>query len=337
MAGDRRKIVVAGAGSIGCYAGACLARAGRDAALLARPRLVEAVGKGGLVVSDLDGRRTALAGDAIRVVADPAVLASADVVLVTVKGGDTEAMARTIAEHAPETTVVVSLQNGVDNPARLRAVLGPRRVVAGMVPFNVVQSSEGQLPFSVHRASEGDVLIEAGNEPLRALLDVDGFAVRGHADMAGVQWGKLLMNLNNALVALSGLPLAAELSQRGWRSILADQIAEALAAMKANGIVPAKVTALPPALLPVVLRLPDWLFLRLARRMLAIDPQARSSMWEDLERRRKTEFGDLQGAVLALAAKAGTAAPVTERVAALVRKAEAAGQGSPGLKPGETA
>ena len=52
---------------------------------------------------------------------------------------------------------------------------------------------------------------------------------------------------------------------------------------------------------PRILRLPDWLFRRVARRMLAIDPEARSSMWEDLDRRRRTEVDDLQGAILALA------------------------------------
>lgn len=333
MTKDRPSIVVAGAGSIGCYAGACLALAGRDVTLLARPRMAEAIRKDGLVVSDLDERRVVLGAAAIKVGTDPSLLSRADIVLVTVKSGDTEAMARMIADHAPETATAISLQNGVNNPARLRAVLGERSVVAGMVPFNVVQSAEGQRPFSVHRASEGTVLIEAGDEGLRALLDVEGFPVMGHADMTGVQWGKLLMNLNNALVALSGLPLAAELSDHRWRRILASQIAEALVAMKANGIVPAKVAAVPPAWLPTLLRLPDWLFARLARRMLAIDPQARSSMWEDLERRRKTEIDDLQGAVLALASKAGITASVNGRVTALIRKAEADANGSPHLPP----
>lgn len=328
---DRQTIVVAGAGSIGCYAGACLALAGRRVKLLARPRVADAIGRQGLVVSDLDGRSTAIAGRALTVSSDPSVLADADLVLVTVKSGDTAGMGETIARHAPDTAVVVSLQNGVDNPLRLRAVLGDRRVVAGMVPFNVVQSGEG--PLRVHRASEGTVLIEAGDAPLRALLDVEGFPVAGHADMAGVQWGKLLMNLNNALVALSDLPLATELADRRWRRLLAAQISEALAAMRANGIVPAKVTAVPPALLPHVLRLPDWLFLRLAKRMLAIDPEARSSMWEDLARHRRTEIDDLQGAVVRLARKAGVAVPVTERVIALVRAVEAADAGSPRLAP----
>lgn len=337
MAEDRRSIVVAGAGSIGCHAGACLALAGRDVTLLARPRVAEAFGAAGLQVSDIDGFDRRLDAGAISVATDPSALAGADVVLVTVKSGDTAAMAELIARHAPETAVVVSLQNGIDNPALLRARLGQRRVVAGMVPFNVVQSAEGALPLHVHRASAGTVLIEAGDEGLRKLLDVEGFAVATHADMPAVQWGKLLMNLNNALVALSGLPLAAQLADARWRRILAGQIDEALAAMKANGITPAKVAAVPPALLPTVLRLPDWLFLRLAKRMLAIDPMARSSMWEDLERRRRTEIDALQGVILGLARKAGTPAALTERIVTLVRDAEARGKGSPRLKSEQVA
>ena len=333
MARDRQTIVVAGAGSIGCYAGACLALAGRDVRLLARPRMAEAMRRERLVVSDLDGRSTAIAGRAMTVDADPAVLADADIVLVTVKSGDTAGMAETIARHAPATATIVSLQNGIDNPARLRAVVGERRVVTGMVPFNVVQSGEGERPLRVHRASDGTVLIEAGDERLQALLDVEGFPVAAHADMTGVQWGKLLMNLNNALVALSDLPLATELADRRWRRLLAAQIAEALVAMRGSGIVPAKVTAVQPALLPHVLRLPDWLFLRLAKRMLAIDPEARSSMWEDLQRHRRTEIDDLQGAIVRLARNAGSKVPITERIIALVRAAEAANAGSPRLAP----
>ncbi|QOF73437.1 2-dehydropantoate 2-reductase [Aminobacter sp. SR38] len=337
MAKDHRMIVVAGAGSIGCHAGACLALAGRDVSLLARPRVTAAIKAGGLRVSDIDGFDRLLAAGAIAVTIDPSVLSHADVVLVAVKSGDTAAMAELVARHAPESAVVVSLQNGIDNAAKLRAALGRRRVVAGMVPFNVVQSAEGELPLRVHRASAGTVLIEAGDERLRELLDVEGFAVATHTDMPAVQWGKLLMNLNNALVALSGLPLAAQLADARWRRILAGQIAEALAAMKANGIVPAKAAAVPPALLPTVLRLPDWLFLRLARRMLAIDPTARSSMWEDLQRRRGTEIDALQGTILGLARKAGTPATLTERIVALVRDAEARGKGSPRLKPEQVA
>ncbi|WP_027060723.1 2-dehydropantoate 2-reductase [Mesorhizobium loti] len=338
MANGDRTVVIAGAGSIGCYAGGCLALAGRRVILLARPRIEAALRQGGLRISDLEGRDRLVKPGALGITVDPAAaLPEADVILVTVKSGATQEMAALIKAHARPDAVVISLQNGVDNADRLRAGLGPRTVLAGMVPFNVVQSPDGELPLRVHRASDGKVMIEDGDAGLVRLLAVEGFAVEAHADMKAVLWGKLLMNLNNALVALSGLPLATELADRRWRLILAGQIDEALRAMKASGIEPARIAGLRPALLPKVLRLPDWLFRLLARRMLAIDPQARSSMWDDLQRGRPTEIGELQGAVLGLAERAGTPAPLLKRVTALARVAEAARLGSPGLAPEQVA
>ncbi|MER8901934.1 2-dehydropantoate 2-reductase [Mesorhizobium sp. M0772] len=332
MANAEKTIVIAGAGSIGCYVGGCLALAGRKVVFLARPGIATALLGGGLRITDLDGRDRSIRPESVTT--DPAAaLASADVVLVTVKNGATEEMASLVAGHARSDVVVVSLQNGVGNADRLRAGLGGRTVLAGMVSFNVDQSAIGNLPLHLHRASDGKVMIEDGMAGLAGLLDVEGLGVETRADMKAVQWGKLLINLNNALVALSGLPLASELADRRWRRILAGQIDEALAAMKALHIAPARIGGLHPVLLPKLLRLPDWLFRLVARRMLAIDPQARSSMWDDLQRGRPTEIGDLQGAVLSLAEKAGTPAPLLKRVTALVRQAEREKCGSPGLTP----
>ena len=336
MAADRRvRIAVAGAGSVGCYVGGCLALAGRDVTLLLRPALADAIARHGLRVSDLGGADRLLAPSAVRLATDPAAaFAEADIVLVTVKSGATEAMAGLIAEHAVSGVTVVSLQNGVGNVDVLLARLGGMaRVVPGMVPFNVVQSrAEGQPP-RFHRATSGTVQIGAGVAGLREALAVKGVAVTESGDMAGVLWGKLLLNLNNALNALAGIPLAAELSDKRWRRLLARQIEEGLKVLKAAGVRPARIEGVPPGTVPRILRLPDWLFRRVAASMLAIDPEARSSMWEDLEARRSTEVDHLQGAILALAAKTGVRAPLAERIVRMVKEAEAARAGSPGLTP----
>jgi 2-dehydropantoate 2-reductase len=212
-----------------------------------------------------------------------------------------------------------------------------QRVVAGMVPFNVVQGHTADGAPLFHRATSGQVLIERGVPGLVELLDVAGFPLAASDDMNAVLWGKLLLNLNNGLNALSGLPLVSQLSDRRWRGLLAAQMEEALAAMRASNIRPARIGALRPALLPHVLRLPDFLFRALARRMLSVDPKARSSTWEDLSRGRRTEIDAFQGEIVRLAEKAGTAAPVSRRVLERIREAEAAGTGSPGLAPSDLA
>jgi 2-dehydropantoate 2-reductase len=144
------------------------------------------------------------------------------------------------------------------------------------------------------------------------------------SDMPAVLSAKLLLNLNNALNALSNLPLKEQLSQRDWRRCLALAQREALTVFDAAGMHPAKLTPLPPAWLPRVLEMPDSWFRRLASRLLAIDPVARSSMWEDLERGRSTEVEAINGEVVRLATAHGIAAPVNARLVELVHQVEQA-------------
>lgn len=324
-----RRILIAGAGSVGCYAGGCLALAGRPVTLLGRPSLLDRIATRGLRFSDLEGRSGNVgAGPRLRLEVEAAsAMRDAGLIMVTVKCADTASMADLIATHAPPDAIVVSLQNGVGNADILAARLGAARVLAGMVPFNIVQLPDGRF----HRGTGGQIMIDGRQPGVRCELDVPGLPVVESAAMDAVLWGKLLINLNNALNALSGLPLAQQLAQRPWRRLLAAQQREGLRALAAAGIRPATLGPLSPRLLPYVLVLPDGLFRRVAKRMLSIDPLARSSMWEDLERRRPTEIDRLQGAVIDLAARHGLPAPVCTAVRDRVRQAEAAGTGSPGL------
>ena len=322
-------IVVAGAGSIGCYVGGLLSAAGGKVILLGRERMVASLGEHGLSLTTLDGLTVSLPPEQILATADPAALAGAKIILVTVKSGATAEIAQLIAAHAPADAVVVSLQNGIGNGDTLRRHLPGRTVLAGMVPFNVVQLGDGRF----HRGTSGDLVIEAARPDVLEALTVPHLPVQASDDMPAVLWGKLILNLNNALNALSGLTLHEQLGQRQWRKILAAQQAEALALLKQAGIRPWSLGPLPAHLLPRLLRLPTPLFRLLARSAVRIDKQARSSMWEDLERRRPTEIDELQGAVVTLAERLGRQAPINARVAALIKQAEAAGTGSPMLRP----
>ena len=335
MPGAGRKIVVAGAGSVGCYVGAVLAAAGRDVTLLVRPERGNHIAQRGIRVSDLEGfnKLVTVAQLGLTTMAS-AALAGADIVLVAVKSGDTASIAADIARHAPPSANVLSLQNGIGNAGVLSPLIAPRAALPGVVMFNVVLSErDAEMPLIVHRATSGGILMPEGHAALREALNVSGLEVIAKPDMAGVAWGKLLLNLNNAINALSGLPLTRQLALREWRRILADQTAEALRVMRSAGIKPAKVGAVRPALVPYLLQLPDKIFHVVAAQMLAMDPDARSSMWEDLERRHVTEIDYLQGEIARLAEARHIEVPVTARLIALVKAAEAAKAGSPRLTP----
>jgi 2-dehydropantoate 2-reductase len=137
-----------------------------------------------------------------------------------------------------------------------------------------------------------------------------------------VQWGKLLLNLNNAVNAISGLPLKLQLSQRAYRRPAALLIHEALDVLNAAGIRPAKVGRVTPKLIPPLLRLPDFLFARAAGAMLRIDPHARTSMSTDLQRGHLTEVDYLNGEVVRLAKTLGRCAPFNQRICELIHLAE---------------
>ena len=324
-----RTIGVAGAGSIGCFVGGMLVAGGRRVALLARPRVIAEIEADGLRPTSFEGFDRTIDANAFTLSDDPSIFADAGVVLVTVKSADTSDMADIIARSAPPDVVVVSLQNGVGNVEVLRNRLPGRRVLGGMVPFNVIALGEGRF----HRATSGDIVIEQDDAGTAEKLSVPGLKMRATDNIDGVQWGKLLVNLNNALNALADLPLRRQLAQRPWRQLFADQMAEGLAAIRAEGIRPVSPTPIPAGWMPPLLRLPDMIFEAMLGRTMKIDPEARSSMWEDLQRGRRTEIDYLQGVITGIAERRGLDAPLSHRIVALIRQAEADGKGSPGLSP----
>jgi 2-dehydropantoate 2-reductase len=320
------RIGIFGAGSIGCTLGGHLAASGSTVVLVGR--LGAELAAHGLTVLGVDGRRVHVPASGFVNASEASALAGCDVVLVTVKSNDTATAARALAGVLRPDATVISFQNGVSNPGILRAGLGGVRVVAGMVPWNVVREGGGVF----RQATSGPVGVERAAGPTfldalaRTRLPLD---VRD--DLSGVQWTKLLLNLNNSVNALAGVPLATELAERDYRRVFAAAFAEGLRCLRAAGIRPVRVGRMIPAVAPRLLGAPDWLFFRLAATLVKIDPAARSSMLDDLDRRRPTEIDFLNGEIIKVGERHGVPTPVNQRIVALVRAAETAGAGSPHL------
>lgn len=323
------KIGVMGAGAVGCYAGGRLAAAGQDVVMIGRERTRQEIAAHGLVVVGLDGDRVAVPSSRFVLSSDVAALADRDVVLCCVKSGATAEAGRLLAGALAPDALVISLQNGMRNARELRACL-QQAVLAGIVSFNVL-SGAGVY----RRATSGPLIIED-----RADSRLDEFVAASiaarlpterSADIAPLQWSKLVINLNNSVSALSGAPTAEILLSSGYRAILAAVMGEALAVLRAAGVRPARLGPLPVRAFPWLLGLPTPIVRLFARAQARIDPDARSSMWEDLERRRPTEVEYLNGEVVRLAATCGASAPLNARLVELVHAAERAGAGSPQL------
>lgn len=324
---SRLRLGVFGAGSIGCYVGGrVLAADAADVVLVGRPRLRDQLAADGLTVQDFDGPRATVVPARLTVATDAAALGDCDVILCCVKSQHTESAARELAGVVRPDAVVVSLQNGVRNPDVLRAALPGRRVLASIVTWNVIAVDGGY-----RRATSGPLVIETAPPALVAALRTGGVPVEERADLAPEQWTKLLVNLNNAVSALSDASTATLLLSPGYRKVIAALVREGLDVVRAAGVRPAKWNGVPLALMPRVLRLPTALVRVITRAQLKVDPAARSSMWQDLDARRPTEVDYLNGEIVRVAAQCGRTAPLNQRVVQLIRAAEVAGVGSPRL------
>lgn len=309
-----------GAGAIGAYVGIRLSSVGLPVTLVGRRALLDARP---LSAQGLKGPPSTPRDD-LRVETEVEALAEADLVLLATKSRDTEDAARALAEVARAGTPVVSLQNGLFNPERIRRGAPNLQAVAGLVTFNVVREGE-----RFRQGTSGPVLVGRGEGPARAHvralvegLEAAGEQAQARPDIEAVQASKLLLNLNNGICAATGLPVRGSLLDRRLRRVLAAAITEGRRVLHASGRRERAIGVLSPALIAKLLPLPDAIFERLARRMLTIDPSARSSTLQDLDRGRATEIEDLNGAIVSLAQRSGVEAPVNAAITAHVHRLE---------------
>ncbi len=309
-------VLVMGAGAVGCYVGGCLAAAGVPVTFVGRPRVLQALAGHGLTLTDLDGARRVVPAARLSLSeAVPAGMRPA-LVLLCVKGGATGDAARQLAAALPAGTVVLSLQNGVGNADVASQAAQSLRALPGMVPYNVAELSPGAW----HRGTDGELAAprDAALAPWVPVFAQAGVPLALVPDIKAVQWGKLLINLNNPVNALSRLPLQGEFMHAGWRRCFAGLMEEGLEVLEAAGIQPAQFGALPQRRLMALLRLPDEQFATVGAPLLRIDPQARSSMADDLALGRRTEVDMLCGEVVRLARRHGVQAPRNARMVELL-------------------
>ena len=238
-------------------------------------------------------------------------------VLLCVKSGATAASAEQLAARLRAGTLVLSLQNGVINAGSRPAARAGAARAARHGALQRGRVAAGSFP-SRHRTGTGRAGRSGASALGAAASQAPGCRFRLHADLRALQWGKLLLNLNNPVNALSGLPLRAQLLDRDLRHCSAALIEETLAVLKAAGVEPQRITPVAPRLLPRLLRLPTPVFRLLASRMLRIDAQARSSMADDLRLGHTTEIDALCGEVCRLALGLGHTAPLNARMVELI-------------------
>ena len=290
-----------GAGSVGCYFGALLARAGHTVTLIGRQAHVQAITAHGLRL------QSATLDEHVRLSAstEAKAVAGADVVLLCVKSTDTETAARQIQPHLAPGALVLTLQNGVDNDERVRAVLGPAQPVAAAVVY-VATAMAG--PGHVRHFGRGDLLIAPSpvSERLALELAAAGIPTQVSGNVRGALWAKLVINCAyNALSAITQQPYGWLVQQDGASAVIADLVAECQAVAQADGVrmdgdVHAAVRGIAQSM-----------------------PGQLTSTAQDLARGRPSENEHLNGYVVRRGAALGLATPVNRALLVLVRMLQA--------------
>jgi 2-dehydropantoate 2-reductase len=291
-------IAVMGAGAVGCYYGGMLARAGHEVTLIGRAQHVQAVQRDGLLLEtkEFHGHvpmHASTKPDAVR---------GAELVLFCVKSTDTEKAGADIAPHLDPGARVLSLQNGVDNAARLQALLRQR-----VAPAVVYVASEMAGAGHVRHHGRGELVVspEVASEELKASFAIAGVPLETSDNVAGALWAKLILNcVYNAMSAITQMPYGRLIEGEGVKHVMRDVMDECLTVARAAGVtVPGD----------------SWeAVLQIARTM----PTQYSSTAQDIARGKRSEIDHLNGFVLREGEALGVPTPVNCALHALVKLME---------------
>lgn len=293
------KVCVMGAGAVGCYFGGMLARAGHDVTFIARPQHVEAIRRDGLRMET----KTFDERVQVAAVTEPSSVRDPDLVLFCVKSMDTEAAGRQLKPSLRPDTLVLCLQNGVDNAERLRTVLPEHEVAAAVVYVATEMAGPGHLKHH----GRGELVIEpsTASERVAQALAAAGVPTEVSANVRGALWLKLIINCAyNAVSAIAQQPYGENVKGEGMWDVMRDVVDECLAVARADGV------QVPGDAHDVTRKLVDSM------------PSQYSSTAQDLARGKPTEIDFLNGYVVRRGQALGVATPANRVLWALVKLLE---------------
>ncbi|WP_024510135.1 2-dehydropantoate 2-reductase [Bradyrhizobium sp. ARR65] len=292
---ERKSIAIVGLGSIGGVIAGVLSVVGRYdiIACVRHPieRLTVERPEGGIEVP-------------ISTLTDPALARPVDWVLLCTKTQDTAASGAWLTRLCGERTRVAALQNGIDHAERLAPFVGDATVVPTIVHYN----GERLAPDRVRYRRGGDydfaVSDDAAGQSFAALLDGTSMRVLCSGDFKTLAWRKLLVNAVANPVSALALQRNAVFRREDVQSLCLALLEEAAAVGRADG---AQLAADEPA--------------QSIARLLAIPPDAGSSMYFDRVAGRPLEVEALTGAVVALGERHGVPTPLLRMLLTLTRAA----------------
>lgn len=297
------KIGVMGTGGVGGYIGGLLARAGVDIHFIARGKHLQAIQEDGLQVVSAQGSFRVM----IHAVSDPDDIGPVDLLLFCVKSYDTEDAARAIQPLVEDDTIILTLQNGIDNIDKLSAVYGANRILAGTAYIESTIAAPGVV---AQTGKAGRIVFgeQDGQPRHRAAKLLELFQNAGVdaelSDNIQVElWRKFLFICAvHGVSTLSRAPLGLVLSCPPTRELLVGVMGEMAQLARARGVI-----------------LPDQAVADAVALAESYNKRFKCSMLRDLEWHRPMEIEALNGMAVRLGRELGVATPLNQTIYACIR------------------
>jgi len=302
------KVVVLGAGAMGCLYGGLLAEGENEVWLLdVWKEHVDTINQRGLIIEGIKGKRVI---KGINATTNPEEAGVADLLIVFVKSTVTEVAVKGAKSIIGENTTVMTLQNGLGNVEKIESVVGKGKVIAGVTSHGSTLLGPGHI----RHAGEGDTYLgEAdGNATDRLSKIVDVFNAAGIKcnvadNILSLIWSKLIVNVGiNALTSITGLRNGQLLDYPSTEELLELAVAEALDVAEVKGI---------------KLQYQD--SVSHVKEVCRLTAENKSSMFQDVLNKRKTEIEMINGAIVREGEKEGIDTPVNKVLTNLVTALQA--------------
>jgi 2-dehydropantoate 2-reductase len=316
------RVLIYGAGAVGCYIGGHLALAGHNVTLLGRDPLARAVAEHGLTLR-LMGRAPILYAVEASTNLDDALERSGpfDWIAFTMKAYDTAAAALELQQRLPTPPPIACFQNGIGNEEALRSVFGAERVVAGTLTTPVSMQVVGTVIEERRRG-----VVVASDSPAAALVETalrqTTLTVRTVSSADSLKWSKLVMNMvANAVPAILDMLPGEVFDDPELFAVEHMALQEALWVMQQKQIRPVNLPGAPARTLAMLVRAVPPGLLRLLLKQQAA--RGRGSKLPSLlaalrAGQRRTEVAWLNGAVVQAADSLKRIAPVNHALALTV-------------------
>jgi len=314
------KFAVIGLGAIGSIIGGLLTKSGEDVVLIGKKNQVELINQKGIRINGIDG---SIFVENVHASTDLSLLNNVDVVIICVKSQDTQKLANDFKKFVEKSTLLISLQNGVRNLKILRDITG-NKVISGAVLFNALYSRPGEVELTI----KGGLLLEANDSSydkvnrLVKSLKKEGLESKIVDGIEGYVWSKLIVNLQNAVTAITGQTIKESIIDKDSRAVLIATMKEGMYVLEQAGISFKTLPDIDPIKIIRRLSLFNSTLLKIGSRMMKIKDNAQTSMWQSLSRGKSTEIDYINGEIVNLARKNNLNAPINTMLVELIKEAE---------------